>query len=282
MEENNSNPLKKWGQNFLIDVNIIQFIVSFVPKIENCTLVEIGPGLGSLTHLLADLYQEFHIFEIDPIYIQFLKTQNFIQNNQVTIHEGDVLKNYSNLQHKTLYIVGNLPYYITSDILSMILKQSPQLKGGIFMVQREFAERLCKEISSFSVFASFFGKFKILKNVNPRCFYPAPQAESSIIQFTPNSKSNLEPIHIELVELVLRTFFWGKRKPIFSSIKKAPFIEESSIFKKCPQLRDILKESLTQIKKHSKQRPEELSLTEYHQLIGLASQKLNLVTTNRS
>lgn len=269
MDERNANPLKKWGQNFIIDPNTLDFIISSIPKesiSDSDSIAEIGIGLGALTHKLAIIGKKLFLFEIDPVYVENLKTMEYFNSANTVLFEGDVLKTISNLQDEKVFLTGNLPYYITSEILTTCLKTIPRLTGAIFMVQKEFADRICNEISSLSIFVSAFGKFSYLKKIPPTCFYPKPDASSALIRFTPSSVSYTKA-QIEKLELLLKTFFWGKRKTINKSIAEAPFLDSKEFNSDYPNLRQEILDSLEKNKIELRLRPEELKVEDYHRII---------------
>lgn len=225
---NNAAPLKKWGQNFLIDKNIIEIIVQSLPeKIANeiTCIAEIGPGLGAITHRLNVFHKKIFLFEIDPILIKHLKENNY-HKMPFELVEGDVLKNLNVLKNEKFFCFGNLPYYISTDILTSLLVDCPFLRAGIFMLQKEFISRITQENSSISIFLSVYGEWKHLRNVSSSCFYPAPKAESSLIFYEKHTNLLLSEEEIKILQIILRAFFWGKRKTIQKNIKDSPFLEK--------------------------------------------------------
>ena len=269
MDERNANPLKKWGQNFITDPNTLDFIINSIDKdalTKTNSVAEIGIGLGALTHKLALLNKKLFLFEIDPVYIENMKSMEYFDSANSILYEGDVLNTISNLKDEKIFLTGNLPYYITSEILTTSLKSIPNLTGAIFMVQKEFADRICNEISSLSIFVSAFGKFSFLKKIPPTCFYPKPDASSALIRFTPTNHS-FSKMQIDKLELILRTFFWGKRKTIGKSISEAPFLDAKEFNRDYPDLRKEILDSLEKNKIELRLRPEELKVDDYHKIL---------------
>lgn len=269
MEERSANPLKKWGQNFITDPNTLDFIVNSIDKevlANSDSMAEIGIGLGALTHKLALFHKKMFLFEIDPVYIENMKSLEYFQNADVVLFEGDVLENIGKLKNEKVFLTGNLPYYITSEILTSTLKSIPKLTGAIFMVQKEFADRICSEISSLSIFLSAFGKFSFLKKISPSCFYPKPDASSALIRFTPRAHTYSNS-QIEKFELLLKTFFWGKRKTIGKSIAEAPFLDSKEFNTDYPNLREEILNALGKNKIELRLRPEELKIEDYHSVL---------------
>jgi 16S rRNA (adenine1518-N6/adenine1519-N6)-dimethyltransferase len=269
MDERNANPLKKWGQNFITDPNTLDFIINSIDKdalAKSDSIAEIGIGLGALTHKLALLNKKMFLFEIDPVYIENMKSMEYFDSANTELCEGDVLKTIERLQNEKVFLMGNLPYYITSEILTSSLKSIPQLTGAIFMVQKEFADRICNEISSLSIFVSAFGKFSFLKKISPSCFYPKPDASSALIRFTPANHA-YSKMQIDKLELLLKTLFWGKRKTIGKSITEAPFLDSQEFNSAYPNLRQEILDSLAQNKIELRLRPEELKVEDYHRIL---------------
>ncbi|NUM40127.1 MAG: ribosomal RNA small subunit methyltransferase A [Leptospiraceae bacterium] len=269
LRSNQVSPQKKWGQNFLIDPNIVELIFSSFPKndYEIECIGEIGTGLGVLSHRIASSDYPVFFFEIDPFLCKFLQSNAYFQKNKHTLLQGDVLKNLNQVANKKIFIFGNLPYYITSDIFTTLLKTIPEFQGGVFMVQKEFAKRLIEEISSISIFISAFCEIKWIKKISKTCFYPSPKEESALITLKsfPNRIFTTK-LEVEKFELVLKTFFWGKRKTLYKSAKEAPFY--SSI-----KERDTLCEALVEIKVPEKTRPEQLTKNQFYEIAKIFIKK---------
>jgi 16S rRNA (adenine1518-N6/adenine1519-N6)-dimethyltransferase len=254
-KDNSASPRKKWGQNFLIDPNTISFIVQKLNLKPESTVAEIGSGLGALTYSIYPIIKTYHVFEIDPVFIQELK-KNF---TNLIIHEGDVLKNLSILSETNLTLVGNLPYYISTDIILLALNSLPNLEYCIFMLQKEFAERLCNSISSLALYSICFGEFKYLKTVSSNCFYPKPEATSALIEFIPNTKNYYSTQQKKKFETFLRSVFWGKRKTIHKSLLKSPFLEEKERINYITLLQNL--------NFNLEKRPEELDKKDYIKIL---------------
>lgn len=261
LNENAASPQKKWGQNFLIDPNIVQFIISSFSE-ENDSIEcigEIGPGLGALSHRITLSKYPAFFFEIDPFFCKFLESQDYFQKSKHILFKGNVLENLDKVSEKKIFLFGNLPYYITSDILTTILGTIADFQGGVFMVQKEFALRLTREVASISVFVSAFCEVKILKKVSKNCFFPAPKEESAIISLRPLKKLFSSKIQVNQFELVLKTFFWGKRKTLYKSAREAPFFVSDI-------QRHALCEVLNELGIPEGKRPEELDKTDFYKI----------------
>lgn len=268
MVEHDSAPLRKWGQNFLIDPNIVSYIISEIEatalqKAE--FLVEIGPGLGALTHRFVEFNKQCCIFEIDPVYCRHLKESSYI-SEQTEIIEGDFLKNLHRLTDQTCFLLGNLPYYISSDILTTVVKYI-DFTGAVFMVQKEFGERLAQENSSLSIFISQFAKVQLLKKINANCFYPRPNKESMLISLQPHpQKPDIE--QTKFIETILKIFFWGKRKTIQKCLKISPFSKSLT-----EEEKDIISNVLNQVGISLQKRADEINHHQYNYFFQKLSEK---------
>ena len=215
---------KSLGQNFLIDENVLNKIVSLI-KIENKSILEIGPGTGNLTScILKNNPKKLIVIEKDKELIIFLKKKF---EEKIEIINEDILKiNEKNLDKEKLIVFGNLPYNISTEILT---KWILNLKNKIFwfdslilMFQKEVAERI---ISNFN--SSKYGRLSILANwkldvekvfdISPNCFYPKPKVESSLLFFRPK-KIFYQFENPRNLEKVTRVFFNQRRKKL-----KKPF-----------------------------------------------------------
>ena len=218
-------PKKKLGQNFLIDKKIIKKIIS-IKDIQNCNILEIGPGTGNLTELIIERKpSKFFAIEKDDNLSDFLRSKF---KNNVEIFNEDILK--FDLEEKLtdkFIVFGNLPYNISTEIIcSWILKLNKKIwfSDLILMFQKEVAERIIAKSNS-----SNYGRLSILSNwrlniekifdVSPNCFYPKPKVNSSVLHFT--LKNNFHYLKdVNSLELVTRVFFSKRRKMIKHPLKQ--------------------------------------------------------------
>lgn len=268
---------KKFGQNFLIDGNMVDYIINTAKPLfseKDITLAEIGIGLGTLTYPILSLEKETDLFEIDFAYIQLAKEEILPIFPKAILHEGDALENLHHIFPKNVFIFGNLPYHLTTEIINTIMIQCRSFQGGIFMVQKEFAERLVKETSSLSVFLSAFCEIKYLKTVHKNCFFPIPKIHSALILLAPKdpkTRDHWTPQSSQEVEIwsrMLRTLFWGKRKQIQVSLRESPFSED-------PPFREALGKALLLSEIPPTKRPEELN---NKQFLTLGQHLLDVLT----
>ena len=219
---------KSLGQNFLIDLNIVKKITSLT-NISNKNILEIGPGKGMLTdQLLAQKPKSLILIEKDNILFENLKIK-YKKFKQVKIYNDDILKfNLEEKLQKDTIIFGNLPYNISSQILTKIIriKTNPaSFLYLVFMFQKEMAARIIgkygtPEYGRLSILTNY--KLNILSkfNVSPNCFFPKPKVDSTVLLFKPKNKIKEKIKNIESLEKVTNILFSNKRKMINKNIKK--------------------------------------------------------------
>ena len=215
---------KKYGQNFLIDQNIIKKICNLLSS-KNLRVIEIGPGDGRLTEQL--LYynpKELKIIEIDPDLIAILKSK-FNKNQKIKIINEDIL-NYQ-FTEKIDLIISNLPYNISSQILVKICLIENTPINLILMFQKEFAERLInKKLNSLNSLVNCFYEINYNFNVSKNCFRPIPKIDSTVLSFKRRKKILLEKIEIKEFIKFKRNLFSHKRKTLNNLLKDYNFNKE--------------------------------------------------------
>jgi len=214
-------PKKSLGQHFLSDGNIIHKIVASISAQEGDRVIEIGPGTGALTKELLEAYDDVQVVEIDRRAIEILEEEY----PDLPIYHQDVLKvdwkQLSKGKEKT-HIVGNLPYYITSQILFALLESREVLADAILMMQKEVAERLVsgtrtKDYGILSVQTQLMSTPEILFPVSRHCFNPPPKVESAVVKLT-FDKGRLA-CSDEHLKTVVRTAFNQRRKKLSNALK---------------------------------------------------------------
>lgn len=230
LEKYDANALKKFGQNFLIDDNILNIIASSLGN-DNNNVIEIGPGLGSLTRYLVKYYKNVLVYEIDPKMINVLNDTIKIEyHDNFNIVEGDFLK--SNLQDdinkyfhgEDIYVISNLPYYITTPILLKILEEAPQIKKITIMIQKEVASRFLgkpstKDYNSLSVLIQTYMKVKKVCDVSRNAFYPAPNVDSTVITLERKDELDYYIKDEQEFQKINRLLFRQRRKTILNNLK---------------------------------------------------------------
>ena len=243
---------KSLGQNFLIDKNILEKIVSCT-KIENRTILEIGPGTGNLTsYILRQRPKKVIVIEKDNNLAEHLRD---IFKDKINIINKDILKiDETLLSKEKLIVFGNLPYNISTEILAkwiLSLKDNFWFDNLILMFQKEVADRIISKINSskygrLSILANWKLKIKKICDVKPSSFSPKPKIDSSLLIFTP--KNNFYKIKAQNLEIVTRTFFSQRRKML-----KRPY---NKIFNGNPNISKKLKIDLNL-------RPQNLDFSTY-------------------
>ena len=209
---------KKWGQNFLIDNNVINNIINCLDACHEDIILEIGPGDGSLTNILYKKVKKIYAIEIDPLLYKVLLNNNY---PNVQLFENDFLK--WDLQRLPINykVISNLPYYIASTILFKLIENNKWNKM-ILMFQKEVADRIIskpgnKVYGRLSVMCQVFCKVKIQFTVSKNVFNPKPEVDSAIVEFLPK-KNNTISIH-SFADLV-RQAFSQRRKKLKNNLPK--------------------------------------------------------------
>lgn len=251
-------PRKRWSQNFLQDPNIARKIAHAIELASPSLGIEIGPGTGTLTRFLLEKCDHLLAIEIDPQLATELPSRLHHPPNLTVIQQdflrwdlSDALKRYMNYQ---IGIIGNLPYHITSPILFHVLDHSSLFTQGVFMVQKEVAQRLAahpgnKDYGILSVFCQFYAEVKYLFSVPAHLFFPKPEVDSAVIRFTFRTAPEEQLINPTLFrELVRRTF--GQRRKML----------RNSLLTFCQN------EIIQKLEMDLSRRPESLSVQEFVQL----------------
>ncbi len=218
-----ARPLKRLGQNFLIDKNVLQKIINAADLNKNDIVLEIGPGIGALTQELAKNTKKVIAIEKDKKMIEILKETLKDYKNAEVIY-GDVLKileleNYlkiTKLKIKNYKVVANIPYYLTSPLIRKFLESKNPPQEIILMVQKEVAQRICSkppDMNLLAVSVQFYAEPKIMNYVSKNCFWPAPKVDSAIIKIVPGRRTSQE-----LFFKVVRAGFSQPRKQLVNNL----------------------------------------------------------------
>lgn len=228
MEKYHVSPLKRFGQNFLIDGNIADNIArAAVP--EGACALEIGPGMGALTSRLLDRAQVVAAYEIDSGLSGALRDM-FAEEPRFHLFHQDFLKaDLENdigalCQNNDIYVAANLPYYITSPCIMKLVESKLNIVSITVMVQKEVAERLCakpggKDYGAITAAVSFFAQPKLLFNVSAGCFYPKPDVASSVVQLSVNR--GRESGDAEAYLKTVKGLFAMRRKTVRSNLRQS-------------------------------------------------------------
>ena len=214
-------PSKGLGQNFLIDESILQNIVAASGVGNQDTVLEIGPGLGSLTRHLALAAANVVAVELDKKLFPALETVLASFHN-VHLIQGDFLelKLADLVTFDGYLVVANIPYYITSAILRHLLESTPTPRKIVLTVQKEIAERICaeKKLSLLAVSVQVYGKPSILMQIPAKSFFPAPNVDSALVQIEISPSPLIKPEHLDVFFLLARAGFSQKRKTLRNSL----------------------------------------------------------------
>lgn len=223
---------KKFGQNFLVDENIIADIVAAI-RPEPCdNLVEIGPGLGALTRPLLKRLNRLHVVEIDRDIIARLENDypQGLPNTKLVIHAGDALEFDFATLGAPLRIVGNLPYNISSPLLFHFAAYAPRITDMHFMLQNEVVERMVAAPSTaaygrLSVMLQYRFYMEKLLDVPPESFRPAPKVDSAIVRMIPLPAGEILVKNETLFSQIVAAAFGQRRKTLRNTLRS--FIDEA-------------------------------------------------------
>lgn len=222
---------KKFGQNFLIDTNVLDKIIASAEITKEDCVLEIGPGIGTMTQYLAESAGEVVAVEIDKALIPILEDTLSAYDN-VTIINEDILKVDINQiaqernGGKPIKVVANLPYYITTPIIMGLFESHVPLKSITIMVQKEVADRMqvgpgTKDYGALSLAVQYYAKPEIVANVPPNCFIPRPNVGSAVIRLTRYEESPVKVKDEKLMFALIRASFNQRRKTLVNGLGNA-------------------------------------------------------------
>jgi 16S rRNA (adenine1518-N6/adenine1519-N6)-dimethyltransferase len=216
---------KRFGQNFLHDIHIINDITMSIAPQSNDHLIEIGPGQGAITEPLLDTGCTLDVIELDRDLVGDLE-RRFADNPRFTLHNADALSfNYATLTHgQKMRIVGNLPYNISTPLIFHLLEHLDLIQDMHFMLQKEIVNRLqaqpgCKQYGRLSIMVQLYCNATGLFDVEPTSFSPQPKVMSSIIRLTPHSEPLYHIDNKQDFNKLVTTAFSQRRKTIRNSLK---------------------------------------------------------------
>lgn len=224
-------PDVRHGQNFLIDLNLLDVLLETADLGPHDVVLEVGTGLGSLTARMAPLASHVVTVEIDSRLFQ-LASEELVDCPNVTMLQIDALKNKNHLspalidavQHQLsqtpgaqLKLVANLPYNVATPILSNLLTFDPVPVSMTATVQKELAERIaaepgCKDYSALSIWMQALCYCRIVRTIGPQCFWPKPKVHSAIVHIVPNARKRARLDDLEFFHHFIRTLFQHRRK----------------------------------------------------------------------
>ena len=223
---------KRYGQNFLIDEHVLGKIIRSAGITEEDFVIEIGPGIGTLTQYLAASAREVAAIEIDDALIPILEDTLSGYDNVTVIHD-DVLKvDLTRLAEeknggRPVKVVANLPYYITTPIIMGLFENHVPLDSITIMVQKEVADRMktgpgSKDYGALSLAVQYYARPELVANVPPNCFMPRPRVGSAVIRLTRHEKPPVEVQDEKLMFGIIRASFNQRRKTLVNGLGNAP------------------------------------------------------------
>lgn len=256
MVEIGAHPLKKWGQNFLIDETMSKDLVSALKIEKNDRVLEIGPGLGALSEHLAASNGKVTLLDIDPLFCEHLR-KTFATYPNLEVVQGDVMKYDLSPFNK---VIGNLPYYLTTPILEKTLEHASHLSCFVGMVQKEVFPRVIaklgdEEYGPLSILYSYVGQISIVRKVSKVNFIPVPHVDSLV--FKVDFRKDLDPVFLKKLTSVTKNLFLLRRKTILNNLGGLVGGKEKAL------------DLLGKLNIEPQKRPEELPLSFYVSLTEL-------------
>lgn len=225
---------KSLGQNFLVDDSVPRDIVSGAEVDENDLIIEIGPGVGTLTAQLLNKAKKVIAIELDNDLIPILK-QEIGDNPKFELIHKDALKvNFNEIigDEKSVKLVANLPYYVTTPIIVKLLKENYNFKSLTIMIQKEVAERMnagpgTKDYGALSLLVQYYCNTEIIRRVPPQCFIPRPKVDSIVIRLDRLSEPKVNVENEKLFFEIIRSSFNMRRKTLWNGVKNIGLAKES-------------------------------------------------------
>jgi 16S rRNA (adenine1518-N6/adenine1519-N6)-dimethyltransferase len=237
LERAGLQPKTKYGQNFLIDLNLLNILIDGAELTQRDVVLEIGTGLGSLTKTMAMKAGAIVTVEVDRD-LQALATKELKPYPNVRLLSCDALRNKNHLRAEVLdsvreglrriegskfKLVANLPYNVATPILSNLMTETPLVERMVVTIQKELGERIiarpsCKDYSALSVWMQALGDCEILRILPPSVFWPRPKVDSAIIRVIPNAQKRSRIVDLEFFHTRLRAMFFHRRKFLRSEV----------------------------------------------------------------
>lgn len=258
---------KKFGQNFLIDSNILENIVEAAEITKDDFVLEIGPGIGTMTQYLCEAAKQVVTVEIDKMLIPILE-DTLSEYDNVEVINQDVLKvDIKSLAEeknagKPIKVVANLPYYITTPIIMGLFESGVPIESITIMVQKEVADRMqtgpgSKEYGALSLAVQYYADAKVMLNVSATCFMPRPNVDSAVIKLTRHKEPVVEVKDEKLMFRVIRASFNQRRKTLVNGLKNSSELDFS---------KEEIISAIQKIGKEESIRGEKLTLEEFAEL----------------
>jgi len=275
LQKYNFNFQKKFGQNFLIDTHVLEKIIQESRITKDDFVLEIGPGIGTMTQYLCENAREVAAVEIDKNLIPILADTLSAYDNVEVIND-DILKvDINRLAQeknggKPIKVVANLPYYITTPIIMGLFESHVPIDSITIMVQKEVADRMqvgpgTKDYGALSLAVQYYAKPEIVANVPPNCFMPRPNVGSAVIRLTRHAKPPVQVEDEKMMFRLIRASFNQRRKTLANGLGNAPDI---------PLSKELIQESIIELGVPVTIRGEALTLEQFAALSNIVTSKL--------
>ena len=275
LQKYNFNFQKKFGQNFLIDTRVLERIIAAAGVTKEDFVLEIGPGIGTMTQYLCESAREVAAVEIDKNLIPIL-ADTLSEYDNVTVINEDILKVDINRlaaeknNGRSIKVVANLPYYITTPIIMGLFESHVPIDSITIMVQKEVADRMqvgpgTKDYGALSLAVQYYAKPEIIANVPPNCFMPRPNVGSAVIRLTRHTEVPVQVEDEKLMFRLIRASFNQRRKTLVNGLNNSPEIHLS---------KELIQESIEELGVPATIRGEALSLEQFAQLSNVIKSKL--------
>ncbi len=276
LQKYNFNFQKKFGQNFLIDTHVLDKIIHESRITKEDFVLEIGPGIGTMTQYLCENAREVAAVEIDKNLIPIL-ADTLSGYDNVEVINDDILKVDINRlaqeknSGKPIKVVANLPYYITTPIIMGLFESHVPIDSITIMVQKEVADRMqtgpgTKEYGALSLAVQYYAKPEIVANVPPNCFMPRPNVGSAVIRLTRHEKAPVQVEDEKMMFRLIRASFNQRRKTLANGLSNASDI---------PLSKEQIQESIIELGVPVTIRGEALTLEQFATLSNIVTKKLN-------
>lgn len=258
---------KKFGQNFLIDSNVLESIIRGAEITKDDFVLEIGPGIGTMTQYLCEVARQVVAVEIDKMLIPILE-DTLSEYDNVEVINQDVLKvDIKSLAEeknngKPIKVVANLPYYITTPIIMGLFESGVPIDSITIMVQKEVADRMqtgpgSKDYGALSLAVQYYATAKVILNVSATCFMPRPNVDSAVIKLTRHKEPTVNVADEKLMFKIIRASFNQRRKTLVNGLKNSPELSFS---------KEQIVKAIEKIGKPETIRGEALTLEEFAEL----------------
>ena len=261
---------KKFGQNFLIDTHVLERIIEAAGITKDDFVLEIGPGIGTMTQYLCENAREVTAVEIDQNLIPILADTLSAYDNVTVINEDilklDIVKLAEEKNAgKPIKVVANLPYYITTPIIMGLFESHVPIDSITIMVQKEVADMMqvgpvTKDYGALSLAVQYYAKPEIVANVPPNCFIPRPNVGSAVIRLDRYAEPPVQTADEQFMFSVIRASFNQRRKTLVNGLSNAPGLNVS---------KEKIKEVLARMELSETVRGETLTLEQFAQLADL-------------